>query len=130
MYRDPKTGNPRLSVALFELAEQLGQPKRASKQFTKRFSNPQRDPQDDKQIDFQWLRALDAEAVTRFILDEAKTKSELLELASERFSIPRAKLMRLSTPDVRSEIQSALLHEESIRIISEEAERGGANRRS
>lgn len=126
IYRDPKTGNPRLSTALFELSEQMMQ----AKNTTKRSRQLKSDRTPHKQAAFEWLRGLDAEAVRRFISDETKTKSELIELASERFSIPRSRLMKISTQNVREDVLAALLHEESLRIISSEAERSGANRSS
>jgi hypothetical protein len=126
MYRDPRTGNPRLAAALSELAQQLGQSARA----LKRSAQPKHEQPAIKQEAFQWLRGLDTEAVRRFISDATKSKSQLIELASERFSIPRSRLVRTSIQGVREEILAAIMHEESIRIISQEAERAGNNRSS
>lgn len=135
LYRDPKTGNRALSAALRELADQLARStfstKGAIEPTRKRVSKADTKPKQEKpQAAFQWLRNLDTNAAKAFISDESKTKAELLELASERLSIPRARLMKLSMPEIREEIRSALLHEESLQIISQEAERSGANRSS
>jgi hypothetical protein len=125
LYSDPRTGNHRLSVALLELSHQLSQPKQA----------PKRRPTAsipslplDRHVQPVWLRGLDIEGVRRFISDNARSKSQLIELASERFSIPQSRLERQTAQGVREEILSALMHEESIQVISQEAERGGKKR--
>jgi hypothetical protein len=91
MYRDPRTGNARLSAALLDLADQLAQPKGS----LKRSSQSKSSQAPDKQASMPWLRGLDLEAVRRFITDDTKSKTQLIELASERFSIPQSKLVRL-----------------------------------
>jgi hypothetical protein len=76
------------------------------------------------------LRELDRQSVERFIADETKSKSELLDLAAARFSIPRSQLKRMKIAEMRQVIDSALLHESSIEILSEEAKRDGSARSS
>ena len=76
------------------------------------------------------LRSLDSSAVKSYLTDESKTKAELLALASVRFSMPTSQLQRQRTEEVRAAIMSALLHESSIEILSEEAGKDGANRTS
>jgi hypothetical protein len=126
VYKHPRTGNPRLSVALLELADQISPPRRHASAL----AAPKIHQLTLGQDSTTWLRGLELDSVKRFIADEAKSKNDLIELASERFSIPRSKLMRLPVQGVREEILSALRHEESIQIISQEAERSGNNRNS
>jgi len=73
---------------------------------------------------------MDSSAVKAYLADENKTKAELLALASERFSMPTSQLQRQRTEEVRAAIMSALLHESSIEILSDEAGKDGANRTS
>lgn len=133
---DPHTGNRRLREALLELAHELMEDSRArlAKETGKRDAGGDAAPPPGQEVGYQaafsWLRSMDQAAVTAFISDGSKTKAELIDLASERFSIPRARLSKLSIPEVREEIRSALLHEESLRLISKEAERAGSNRSS
>ena len=87
---------------------------------------PNRQPTSDPET----LRALDRQSIERFISDDTKSKAELLDLAAARFSIPRSQLKRMKVTDVRKAIHSALLHESSIEIISEEAKRDGGARTS
>ena len=76
------------------------------------------------------LRSMDSAAVKAYLTDENKTKAELLSLASARFSMPTSQLQRQRTEEVRAAIMSALLHESSIEILSDEAGKDGANRTS
>jgi hypothetical protein len=124
LYENPRTGNPALSEALSELADSLSG--------SGRVHHPT-DPRDyyPKQQNFlAKLQKLDASSVIEFISDEARTKPELIELATARFAIPRARLMKMRTLDVRDAIRAALLHEDSLAIITEEARRRGTNRTS
>jgi hypothetical protein len=125
VYRDKRSGNPALAEALSRIAENLLQA-----------SNAAPPAKDDSQGSFlppptfDELQRLDAEAVTRFISDDKKTKLDLIELAAARFSIPRAKLLRFKLADVRDAIRASLQHEDSLKIITEEAERNGTTRKS
>jgi hypothetical protein len=76
------------------------------------------------------LRRLTDSEIRRFIEDESKTKNDLLLLAAERFSIPVSQFRRLKSSEIRQSILSALLHESSIEILSEEAKREGNARSS
>lgn len=78
----------------------------------------------------QELRSLDGAAIKAYLADENRTKADLLALASARFSMPTSQLQRQRTDDVRAAIMSALLHESSIEILSDEAGKDGANRTS
>lgn len=127
LYESRVFGNPPLSAALNELADcvRRGVPygKRQSDLFSGHSTT-------QPAVDFKFLRELDSQAVERFITDETKTKDELIDLAAARFSIPRSQLKRMKIADVRQAINSALLHESSIEILSEEAKRIGSSRSS
>jgi hypothetical protein len=127
LYESREVGNPPLSVALNELADcvRCGVPYGEHKSHL--FSEQ---PPTQPAADFELLRGLDRQAVERFITDETKSKNELLDLAAARFSIPRSQLKRMKVADVRQAINSALHHESSIEILSEEAKRDGSSRSS
>jgi hypothetical protein len=123
IYDNARFGNKELANALYELADSLAE----------HAHHPQELPfpeSSQKLPDTPELKTLSGEAVARFVVDETKTKRELIELAVTRFSIPRSGLMRMKTADVREAIQTALLHENSISIIAQEARRSGADRKS
>lgn len=127
LYKSREFGNPSLSAALNELADSVrrGVPygEREGRLFSERLDT-------QPAVDFEILKGLDHQAVERFITDETKTKDELIDLAAARFSIPRSQLKRMKIADVRRAINSALLHESSIEILSEEAKRNGSSRSS
>jgi hypothetical protein len=125
IYKDEKLGNPQLADALTKIAQSLHTVARISRPNPKRSSEIQ--GPGTRRLD---LEQMDTEAIKLFASDENKTKRELLDLAISRFSIPRAKLQRLPLAEVRNAIFAALHHEESLKIISEEAERNGRARNS
>ena len=127
LYASDEFGNPALSTALRELARSVRR-SAAPEVFDGNIHAEKPTPQPTPNLEF--LRGLDHQSIERFIDDETKTKNELLDLATARFSIPRSQLMRMKTVEVRQMIYSALLHESSIEIISEEAKRGGSERSS
>ena len=127
LYRSPVTGNLSLSEALNELASWVS--KRVTVSKTPSILRRQK-TLGKKALDITQLKALDIKAVEEFITDERKTKLDLIDLASARFSIPRSQLKRLRTYEVRETIKAACLHEDSIKIISQEAQRDGSNRSS
>lgn len=127
LHASPMFGNPALATALRELAESVRR-RSPSDIGDNRLSDEGRSKQPT--ADLELLRALDHESIRRFISDETKSKAELIDLASARFSIPMSQLKRMKVADVRQTINSALLHESSIDILSEEATRDGKNRSS
>jgi len=64
------------------------------------------------------------------VTEEGRQKSELIELAALRFSMPRARRMKMKTDEVREAIRSATLDEGSLGIVSHEAQRSGMRRSS
>lgn len=127
LYESRVFGNPPLSVALNELADCVRRGIPYGERQSDLFSEQ---PTTQPTADFEFLRELDRQAVERFIADETKTKDELIDLAAARFSISRSQLKRMKIADVRQTINSALLHESSLEILSEEAKRIGSSRSS
>ena len=130
IYRNPKTGNIALSDALFGLSTLVRE-----RSYPTSTANPEFHIAAYSQVRssvkgeaLEQLKALDAAAVERFISDQRKTKAELLDLATARFAISRSRLLKIGIASVREAIRSALLHERSLKIISQEARRGGSQR--
>ncbi|WP_186082936.1 MULTISPECIES: hypothetical protein [Burkholderia] len=138
----PDTGNPILASALRSLARAVRQksiriedpaspiaPKenRRSPRLAKQAKKPK--PLKDRS-DSENLSKLTTKQIRDFINDESKTKEDLLRLASSRFSMPLSQLRRSTIAEVKQAILSALLHENSMDILSQEAEREGKARSS
>lgn len=128
LYHSPATGNLLLSEALKDLASWVS--KRGTVSKTSSTTLRKQKKLDKPAVDITQLKVLDIKEVEEFIADERKTKIDLIELASARFSIPRSQLKRLRTEEVRETIKAACLHEDSIEIISQEARREGSSRSS
>jgi hypothetical protein len=80
-----------------------------------------------------WLRGRaayreDLTKLKHFIDEPTRSKSELIEMAHNRLGIPKSGLMQMSKPKVCNAIRSAILHEESLSIIAEEAAYSGSTR--
>jgi hypothetical protein len=132
-YRDPRTGNARLADALGELASALSThsdlPLRealSSANFSAYVTPPQREMFSESGP----LRDLSLERVEEILSGDEWSKMDLIRLGTERFAISRSRLERLSKAEVADAIRSALRNEESLKIISQQAERGGTNRSS
>ncbi len=127
LYASPDYGNPQLSLALRELASAIRRKEPASTRGNRSKDEALREISPER---LDELRALGPESIVAFLADESKTKTELLGLASARFSMPVSQLKRMRIDEVRQAINAALLHESSIAILSAEAGRDGANRSS
>ena len=127
LYSPTTYGNPDLSSALKQLAAVVRQGG-----LKLPLSDQKRDRKNSKLTaeELSDLQSLDIEAVKSFLADSTRTKRELLALASARFSMPTSQLDKLRTEEVRAAVTSALLHESSIEIISNEADKDGAQRTS
>jgi hypothetical protein len=123
-YRDPRTGNPALSEALAELASALG--RRSSMKFSEAVAELSAPPKRSPSLNLSQLKDLELEEVKKLLSDPDMKKSDLMELGAERFAISRSKMMRLNTEQVLDAIMSAVRHEETLSIISREAQRGGS----
>jgi hypothetical protein len=125
LYRDPLVGNEMLSDALAELASNVAP---RSENFVR-----SRISEEKKRLPSRrggYFSEMDSRKVENFIKDSSMTKLDLIQLAGERFSIPKAKLTKLTLEGVRDAIRAALRNEESLKIISREAQRGGSARSS
>jgi hypothetical protein len=128
LYRDPIAGNIPLSNSLAELADQLSRPVPDSNFVTERGELRKRSLSSQKRKGH--FGTLDSRAIEKLLQSPTITKMNLIQLGGERFSIPRAKLMKLTLDDAIEAIRAALRNEESLKIISREAERGGTTRSS
>lgn len=127
LYSSPTSGNPHLSYALKELAKAVG---RRDPEFVRPSRKREEKSEGLSAEKVDAFRRFDNSSVRAFLADETRTKTELLALASARFAMPTSQLRRLRTEEVREAITSALLHENSIEIISSEAGKDGASRTS
>jgi hypothetical protein len=127
-YRDPRTGNPALSKALAELASALG--RRGGMKFSEAVAELSAPPKQSPSLDLSRLKGLELEEVKKILSDPDMKKSDLMELGAERFAISRSRMTRLNTEQVLDAIWSAVRHEESLSIISREAQRSGNERSS
>jgi hypothetical protein len=76
------------------------------------------------------LRSLTLDEVQNIINDKSKKKEELIRVANLRFSMPISQLKKIKIDEVVEKINSSILHERSIAIISEAADRDGESRTS
>jgi hypothetical protein len=120
LHRDPLTGNVAMSDALHEIAAILIAAKavpaaKALEEFT-----DQNKFDFENELDFQ---SLSLEKV-REILEQAElTKSNLTTVGTKRFGIAKSRMSRVPREEIVKMIYSALHHEESLTIISKEAQR-------
>ena len=127
-YRDSKIGNPALSEALAELASVLS--RRRDLRFSEAVADLNVSPRQMPSLDLSRLKGLELEEVKKMLSDEEMRKADLIELGAERFAISRSRMARLNTEQVLDAVRSAVGHEESLNIISREAQRGGKERSS
>lgn len=127
-YRDPKTGNLALSEALAELAAALS--RRPDLSVTGAAAAIDASPEEIGSSSLGRLKNLTIKEVKRLLSETAISKSKLIDLGAERFAIPRAGLKRINRDQVLDTVLAAVQHEESLDIISREAQRGGQDRSS
>jgi hypothetical protein len=127
--KDPQLGNPALSVALRDLATLLIASKEQSvrEAFISIDSQAELDPEQLLKRD---VSALSLSEISELLRASETTRTELIKLGSDRFGIPESKMTKLAREAVLNTIRSALEHEQSIEILSDEASRGGKNRTS
>lgn len=128
MYRDPATGNPALSEALADLA--AGLKKRRSGSIRDKASGWAMSSGSPPPLLENETKNLSPDDVRKFVSDNNRSKTELIELGSIRFGIPRSRLVKMNKADVAEAIGFALRNEESLKIISKQAQRGGRTRSS
>lgn len=120
LHRDQVTGNPAMSDALQEIAGVLleGKFRSASEVLRARMDQGNFKFEDD--VDFSEISLSEV----RVILKRADlTKSELTIIGTDRFGIAKSRLDRATRDEIIQTIESAAQHEESLAIISEEAQR-------
>lgn len=76
------------------------------------------------------LESLSLDEVTQILDDPGSAKPLVVELGFRRFGLSRAALKRLSKQAARDAVRSALENERIIEVISREARKSGAARRS
>ena len=135
-YRPASTGNPALAKVLGALANSLKpHAKLSALEFLNTLGERERtdvfQPVDSKTctniIDYPALNNVELE---KLLSQDEITKKELVELGYQRFGIPRSGMQRMSKKELFETIRAALAHEESLRIISSAAKRGGTDRKS
>jgi hypothetical protein len=129
LYRVPRTGNPARSRSLEKLASAVASRANLTVHDTASASHPPL-RQGDLLRRAGQLENLPHEEVRRILGDDRATKADLIRLGVERFAISRSRLERLGKEEIVHTIWSALRNEESLEIISQEAQRGGTKRSS
>jgi hypothetical protein len=74
----------------------------------------------DEDVDFQ---SLSLERIREILARPDLTKFDLTTIGTERFGIAKSRMDRAARDEIISMIMSAVQHEESLAIISEEARR-------
>ncbi|MFE3837559.1 hypothetical protein [Pseudogemmobacter sonorensis] len=120
LHRDPLTGNVAMSDALQEIASILIAAKAvpAAKAINEFMEQNKFDFEEE--LDFQ---SLSLEKVREILARTDLTKSDLISVGTERFGIAKSRMDRVSRDEIVKMISSAVQHEESLAIISEEAQR-------
>lgn len=126
VYRDPTTGNPALADALADLAMALRRQKGLT--ISEAIEVSVGASSRDTRTAVGDLRNIELAEAKDLLSDTSMTKSYLMKLGKERFGISESVLKRLSAQQVVEEIWSAIRHEESLSIISREAQRSGTER--
>jgi TPP-dependent 2-oxoacid decarboxylase len=129
LQKDAHTGNRALSNALHELAMFLTASK--AKTVDQALQGTEKQVELDLPVE---LETLDQDStlaeISMFLERKEITMAQLVKLGKLRFGIPESKLKKLSREAVVKTIRSALEHEQSIEILSDEASKGGRNRTS
>lgn len=118
--RNPLTGNVAMSDALYEIAEILIAAKAAPASKALEGFTTQDKFNFEEELDF---KTMPLEKVREIIARHDLTKSDLEIVGSERFGIAKSRMKRVSRDEIVNMITSAIQHEESLDIISKEAQR-------
>ena len=126
--RDPKTGNPALGVALKELSDYL----LASNASTVLNALPKADHGKEPEPEefFDEASTLSKEEIISRLENDTTDRKQLVIIGAVRFGIPNSRLQKLSREDLTRALLSAIEHEQSIEILSDEAKIGGQKRES
>ena len=120
IHRDPLTGNVAMSDALQEIAAILIAAKAAPAVKTLDEFTAQRNFNFEEELD---LQSLPLEKVREILSRPELTQSNLVDVGTERFGIAKSRMVRVPRDEIIKMISSAIQHEESLAIISEEAQR-------
>jgi hypothetical protein len=118
--RDPLTGNPELSEALLEISAVLSAGKALPAPKVLEDHASQTRFEFEREFDFH---SLSLEDVRKLLQREDLTKADLTMIGMERFGIAKSRMDRITRDEIVQAISSAMQHEESLAIISEEAQR-------
>ena len=118
--RDPLTGNVAMSDALNEIAALLIAARASPAATVLENFTEQSKFEFEEEFDFQ---SLPLEKVREILARSDLTKSELATIGTERFGIAKSRMDRVARDEIIMMISSAMQHEESLNIISEEAQR-------
>lgn len=133
--KEDRTGNPEWSDGLRQLARAL-RPHAALSivefaDLVKGISaRPVTSPRKEKVALPPNLDSLSRPDIEKVLDDDRFTKSQIIEVGTRRFGIPKSKLARSCRQDAVESVRAALDHERSLDLISAEARRGGESRLS
>ncbi|MFH1560049.1 MAG: hypothetical protein ABID84_01370 [Chloroflexota bacterium] len=134
VYRNPRTGNPKLADALNKLSRVL---QRYSShnvdEVLAGLTVVSRHKPGKKNVQVSHLRGIDLASIDltkakELLHTQELTKMDLIRIAYERFGMPKSRLERQNRAAVLDAIDAALRNEEALDIISEEARREGSRR--
>lgn len=126
--RDQQTGNRQLSEALLEVSSFLisSNAKTVSQAVISLQKSEAILPDAPKILD----ENASLDEISSLLARKEVTRSDLVKLGGKRFGIPESKLKSLSRDAIIKSVRSALEHEQSIEILSDEAKKGGQSRNS
>ena len=133
--KEDRTGNPEWSDGLRQMARAL-RPHAALSivefaDLVRGFSaRPVTPPRKKKVALPPNLDSLSQPDIEKVLDDDRFTKSQIIEVGTRRFGIPKSKLARSCRQDAVESVRAALDHEKSLELISAEARRGGESRLS
>ena len=135
LYQEEKIGNPALSQSLRQVAKAL-RPYAAcpveelakTLKETKLTKSRKTFPRKKKATLPSNLESVGKEYIERILGDENYTKGQVAELGFKRFGISRSTLKQLRKEDAVRSVRSALEHERSLDVISQQARKSGKDR--
>ncbi|MBN9307782.1 hypothetical protein [Devosia sp.] len=125
IYSEPPIGSRQLGAALKKLADEV-----LARDLAAPRSAPVANAAPMPPRPLRELVGLTAAEVRAILTDESIPKVDLVRLGALRFSMPSSALEKQPVAEVRERILAALMHEESINILTDEATRQGAARKS
>ena len=133
--KEDRTGNPEWSDGLRQMARALRPHADLSivefADLVRGFSaRPETSPRKEKVALPPNLDSLSQPDIEKVLDDDRFTKSQIIEVGTRRFGIPKSKLARSCKQDAVESVRAALDHEKSLELISAEARRGGESRLS